>query len=247
MNTNRIWTALLGLVILTQAADGQVIYSETFPYPAGQTGNQPITSAGWTQDIANGDSQANRVYAADDGIDGIVYAFSNAQSTEAFYTSTTLDTGATGQAFPTIDPTAYPFGVTLFISIAPDFSPEEVRSRLCVQINGGSWYSSKTIFNVPTATAAFSNYNLPFNSAKANWNNLTVSGTGAQMTAAVIGSTAAADLIGNITGAGIVVTYGPSADVVPAAPPSPAAARTCSITFRFNHRSNRATSILTPS
>jgi hypothetical protein len=218
MKLNAVWTAMLGAMLLAQVAAGQVIYTETFPYPMGMVGNQPISGVGWAQDIANGDTQANRMFAAADGVDGIVYAFSNAASTEAFYTSTTLDLGATGQAFPSIDPTTYQFGVTLFIGIAPTFSPEEVRSRFCVQINNGSWYSSTSILNVPTTNSGFANYNLPFNPAMAGWRNLTVSGVGAQMTAAVIGGPAAADLVGNITGAGIVVTYGPAADA-PTAPP----------------------------
>ncbi len=207
---HRLWIPAFGALVLARTAAGQAIYTETFPYPTGQMGNQPISSVGWAQDIGNGDTQANRMFAAVDGIDGIVYAFSNAVSTEAFYTSTTLDVGATGTAFPTIDPTSHPFGVTMFISIAPSFSPEEVQSRFCVQINGGSWYVSSTALNVPIAqSAAFGIYSLAFNPAKAGWNDLTVSGVGAQMTPAVIGSPAAVDLTGNITGAGLVVTYGP--------------------------------------
>jgi high-affinity K+ transport system ATPase subunit B len=58
---------------------------------------------------------------------------------------------------------------------------------------------------------AFANYSLPFLPSAANWNMLTVTGTGvtaAPGAAAVIGGPAAGNLTGNITGAGVVVTYG---------------------------------------
>ncbi len=207
MNIRRVWISALGAMLMAPAASGQMIYSETFPYPTGMTGNQPISTTGWANDLI---AQFTRLYA--NGADGVVYAYSGAATTEAFYTSTTLDTGATGQAFPTIDPTAYQFGVTLSVDLQNGFSPDEVRSRFAVQINGGNWYVSRNALPVPTtANGPFANYSIPFLPAAANWNNLTVTGTGvtaAPGAAAVIGGAAASPLTGNITGAGVVVTYG---------------------------------------
>jgi hypothetical protein len=201
MNADKLWISILGALMCTPAALGQALYTETF---GPTTMAAPISSVGWANDLI---AQPNRIFVENDGV---VYAFSDAITTEAFYTSTTLDTGATGQAFPTVDPTAYPFGVSFFIDIRNGYSPEEVRSRFAVQINGGSWYSSKTILNVPTTPfGLFANYELHFDPAASGWDNLTVTGTGSDTTAAVIGGTAASDLVGNITGAGLVVTYGP--------------------------------------
>jgi hypothetical protein len=205
MNKTTHWFVFLLLVSGSPIALGQApLYVETFPYPGGAAGDQPLTSVGWANDVI---AIPNRIYLENDGV---VFAFSGTATTEAFYTSTTLDTGATGQAFPTIDPTDYQFGVSFFIDIRNGFSPEEVRSRFAVQIDGGSWYSSTTLLNVPTtANGPFANYELPFDPSAANWDNLTVTGTGSPTTAAAIGGPASADLTGSITGAGLVVTYGP--------------------------------------
>jgi hypothetical protein len=207
MNINRFWMAILGVMLLAQTSAGQAIYSETFPYPAGMTGNQPVSTVGWANDLI---AQFTRMFNGG-GTDGTVYAFSNTATTEAFYTSTSLDTGATGDAFPTIDPSTYPFGVTLAADLRPAFSPDEVRSRFAVQMNGSNWYVTKNALALPLVTSAFANYSMPFLRTAANWNTLTVTGTGvtaAPGSAAVIGPQAPADLAGNITGAGIVVTYG---------------------------------------
>lgn len=202
--TTTHWLAVLILTVGSANVLGQApIYLETFgPIPGGA--DQPISLVGWANDVI---AIPNRVFLENDGV---VFAFSNSNTTEAFYTSTALDTGATGQAFPTINPTAYQFGVSFFIDIRNGYSPEEVRSRFAVQINGANWYSSTTILNVPTtANGPFANYELRFDPAASNWENLTVTGTGSDTTAAVIGGPASADLVGSITGAGLVVTYGP--------------------------------------
>ncbi len=208
MSIYRFCTAILGALLVAQAAAAQApIYSETFPYPTGVTGNQPIGSVGWANDVI---AQFTRLYNSA-GTDGTVYAFQNTATVEAFYTSTTLDAGATGQAFPTIDPSIYQFGVTLAVDLQPGFSPDEVRSRFAVQMNGTNWYVTKSALPVPTASGAFANYSMPFLRAAANWNTLTVTGTGvtaAPGAAAVIGGAAPGDLTGNITGAGVVVTWG---------------------------------------
>jgi len=207
MNIRRTCLSMLTVLLLARTAASQVIYSETFPYPTGMAGNQPISTTGWANDLI---AQFTRLFS-NGGTDGTVYAFSNAATTEAFYTSTTLDTGSAGQAFPTINPAAYPFGVTLSVDLRPGFSPDEVRSRFAVQMNGTNWYVQKNALPVPTVGGAFANYSLPFLPSATNWNTLTVTGTGvtaAPGAAAVIGSQAPGNLTGNITGAGVVVTYG---------------------------------------
>jgi hypothetical protein len=208
MNIKKYWIPFLGVVLSAQSTSGQVIYSETFPYPEGMTGNQPISTTGWANDVI---AQFTRLYQSV-APDGTVYAYSGAATTEAFYTSTTLDNGDFGQAFASIDPTAYPFGVTLSVDLQNGFSPDEVRSRFAVQINGANWYVSRNALPVPTtANGPFANYSIPFLPAASNWNNLTVTGTGvtaAPGAAAEIGGPATSPLTGNITGAGVVVTYG---------------------------------------
>lgn len=203
MYANKLWISILGAVLFPSTSWGQAIYTETFgPIPG--PGNAAISTVGWANDIL---AQPTRIFVENDGV---VYAFSATATTEAFYTSTALDTGATGQAFPSINPEAYPFGVSFFVNIRNGYSPEEVRSRFAVQMNGTTWYSSKTILNVPTtAFGGFANYELHFERTASLWDNLTVTGTGSDTTAAVIGETAASNLVGNITGAGLVVTYGP--------------------------------------
>ena len=60
MNKNNFWMAMLGVGLLVRAAAGQApIYSETFPYPTGMTGNQPISAVGWANDLT---SQFTRLY-----------------------------------------------------------------------------------------------------------------------------------------------------------------------------------------
>jgi MYXO-CTERM domain-containing protein len=204
MNTRNAWWSMLFVALLARGAAAQVLYTEDFPYPAGATGDQPISNGtGWVNDVIE---RFNRLYA------GALFAFSGVATADAFYTTTVLDSGATGAAFPSIDPTAYPFGVTLAVDLQNGFSPDEVRSRFAVQINNGSWYVSRTALPVPTtANGPLANYSIPFLPSAANWNNLTLTGTGVTATpgaAAVIGGPAASPLTGNITGAGVIVTYG---------------------------------------
>jgi hypothetical protein len=203
MNIIRLITpTLLCLLAMNATVRGQVIYQETFP----ATGAAPLSSVGWANDIVN---NPNRIYVFQGDR---VFAFGNTAVAEAFYTSTALDTGATGQAFTAIDPTAYQFGVTLQVDIAAGFSPDEVRSRFLVQMDSGNWYAAATALNVPLASTndVFSNYSVPFNPAAANWLDVTVSGTGSVAPSPVtVGGAATSNLTGSITGVGLLVSYGP--------------------------------------
>jgi hypothetical protein len=203
MNIMKFLTPALCVLTMASTAAAQAIYLEDFPHPGGA--DTPISSVGWANDLV---SRPNRVFTP-----GRVFAFANMVANEAFYTSTALDTGATGAAFTAIDPTAYQFGVTFLVDIRAGFSPDELRSRFAVQIGGASWYITTAALNVPLvqeAATLFRNYSVPFNPAASGWNNLTVSGTGNPTVGATIGGPAAGNLTGLITGVGLVVSYGPT-------------------------------------
>jgi hypothetical protein len=207
MNIMKFATPALCVLALGSVAHSQtVIYTETFP----ATAASPVSSVGWANDITGGANQQNRIYVFQGDR---VYAFAAVAGSEAFYTTMGIDTGSTGDAFPSIDPTAYQFGVSLFVDINPGFNPQNVQSRFAVQIDNGSWYVTRNALNVPTtANTVFANYSLPFDPAAANWNHLTVTGTGSLAPAGTpasvtIGAGAASPLTGNITGAGLIVTY----------------------------------------
>ena len=91
-------------------------YEETFPWP-GPSGSFPVSTVGWANAIPN---NPNRLYQLS-GSDGAVYAYQangDVPITTAFYTTTALDSGATGMAFPSINPAAYS-GLTFSMDIQP--------------------------------------------------------------------------------------------------------------------------------
>jgi hypothetical protein len=141
-------SVVLGLMIC-RAADGQtLLYEETFPW-AGPSGSFAVSTVGWANAIPNSPA---RLYQSS-GSDGAVYAFqsnTDVPITTAFYTTTNLDRGATGMAFPSITPALYS-GVTFSVDVQPYYTPDHVVSRFAVQMNGTSWYASATALPVPTA------------------------------------------------------------------------------------------------
>jgi hypothetical protein len=71
---------------------------------------------------------------------------------------------------------------------------------------GGTWYCSSQPQAIDLAgLSPYQNYEYGFNPAVTNWNNLTITGTGA-----IIGSQASAPLSGDITGAGLIVAHNDS-------------------------------------
>ena len=94
--------ALLSLLAVCPYGDGQVvIYQETFPYP-GPSGDLPISSCGWSNAIPN---NLNRLYQLS-GSSGAVFAYqadADVPITTAFLTTTSLDNGAMGMAFPSFN------------------------------------------------------------------------------------------------------------------------------------------------
>src|ERR1700722_9194194 len=96
--------AIAGIALLLplfSSAQSVVLYRETFPY-AGMTGNFPVSSVGWANDIPD---NASRIYQNSGG-DGAAYAYEASATTTAFYTSTNL-TQTIGAAFPVINPALY--------------------------------------------------------------------------------------------------------------------------------------------
>jgi len=71
-------------------------------------------------------------------------------------------------------------------------------------MKGSQWYVSSTSLPVNTSadSATYSTYSQTFDPHAINWDNLTLTGTGA-----IIGSAASANLSGSITGAGLVFVH----------------------------------------
>jgi hypothetical protein len=98
--------------------------------------------------------------------------------------------------------------LTFSVDIAPNSaSSTNVTAYLAVQLNGANWYVAASPLLGPNAASnsAYSTYTTAFNPTAALWKNLTVTpGTGG-----AIGATAASNLGGVMTGAGLVfVTVG---------------------------------------
>jgi hypothetical protein len=190
---------LFGIALVSPLTLAQSLYLESFPHPGG--GDLPISTAGWADDVPGGD----RLYDNGGG-DGAAWSWNGSANTEALYTTTALDSGATGMAFPSIDPASNP-GLTLSVDLLSTFAPELVEARFAVLV-GGSWYTAASPLATPTG--AWETQTMAFDPTAALWNELTVSGDGSG-TGATIGATAATDLSGMITGAGMVFTRSGSA------------------------------------
>ena len=184
---------------LSPAFSQTLLYEETFRYP-GPSGNFPVSVAGWANAIPN---NPQRLYQLN-GNDGAVYAFqgnADVPTTTAFYTTTALDNGAFGMAFPAINPAAF-VGLTFWVDIQPYYSPAHVVARFAVQMNSSNWYAASTPLPVPVSVGGFSTYSQAFTPSASAWTTLTVSGTNA-----TTGGPPSADLAGLITGAGMVFTH----------------------------------------
>jgi hypothetical protein len=179
-----------------------LLYAESFPYvgPVPYS-SYPLSLVGWASAIPD---NPNRLFALDYAGNAAAYAYeSSGPQATAFYTTTTMDTGASGLAFPTIGLLGAS-GLTFAVDIAPAFQATNVAAYVAVQISGGTWYVSSTPLPVNTSpdSGTYATVSHVFSPTAANWKNLTLSGTGA-----TIGSVAGADLSGNITGAGLVFAF----------------------------------------
>ena len=173
-----------------------LLYFEAFPFVGPVTGDYPVADVGWSTAVP---ANPNRLFQAGAG-DGSVFNFEGAPSTTAYFATTASDPGVSGLPFQSIG-IAGASGLTFAVDIAPSYLPANIAASVAVQINGASWYVAATALPVDTntATSAYSTVSQVFSPTAANWQNLTLSGTGA-----TIGSTAGVNLSGNITGAGLV-------------------------------------------
>lgn len=185
--------------LTVNAVPPDYLYAETFPFVGPLSVNFPVSVVGWSSSIP--DSPA-RLFPNGGG-DGAIFNFEGSAMTTAFYVNANSDTGASGLPFPSINPAAYP-AVSFSVDIAPTYQPANITAYFAVQVSGGNWYVSSTPIpvNTSTATGTYTTYGQTFNPLAANWNNLTLTSTGAS-----IGSVASADLTGNIVGAGVVSVF----------------------------------------
>jgi hypothetical protein len=169
-----------------------VIYLENF-----LTASSSLTGIGWVADAREGlynnivDSARLRAFDSSTG--------------QVFYTTTKLDTGSTGPAFPIIK-LADVSNLTFEVGNQSWWGADQMHTYIAVQLNGGQWYVSAT--EIPQATGNWTTQTMIVDTNSYAWNELTVSGTGATNTVSppVIGSTAVNNLSGYITGAGLVTT-----------------------------------------
>jgi hypothetical protein len=189
----------LTTVLTANAVPTGLLYDESFPFVGPLAGNYPMSSVGWS--LAAPDSPA-RLFQVAAGT-GAFYTYEGALGTTAFYATTSTDNGVSGLPFPVIN-IAAASGLTFSASIAPTTTPANLTASLAVQINGGAWYVSSASLPLDTsaASATYATVTQAFSPTAANWDNLTISGTGAS-----VGSPASANLGGNITGAGLVFIF----------------------------------------
>jgi hypothetical protein len=175
-----------------------LLYSESFPFVGPISGNYPVTDIGWTEAVSGTPASLYETI----GGDGAVFAYQGGAATVAYYTTTETDTNQSGLPFPNINLAGYP-NVSLSVSIAPSFNSANVTAYFVAQINSSAWYIAANPIPVPVGdTSTFSPYTMAFNPAKANWNNVTITASGA-----LIGATAASNLSGVMTGAGLVFVF----------------------------------------
>ncbi len=180
-----------------------LIYTENTPFVGTAAGNYPVSSIGWVEAVP---SAPNALYQRTPlTSDGAIFAYLGGVGTTVYYATTASDTNQSGLPFPNVNLAGYP-GLNISVDIAPVFSSSNVTAYLAVELNGANWYVAASPLPVPTTvdSAGFSTYTTAFSATAANWNNLTVTGSGG-----LVGSSAAADLKGVMTGAGLVfVTVG---------------------------------------
>jgi hypothetical protein len=190
-----------GLTLNVQPAPAGTLYAETFPYE-GPNGNLPLTGVGWATAASAGTQVA--IFENGPGI-GIVFSYSPAATTNAYYTTDTNDIGISGLPFVDINPASFP-AVTLQANFAPGNGAGAVAGAVtlywAVEMSGGTWYSSVNPIPPSLTEGTYLTNQLAFNPAATNWNNLTIASTGA-----IFGSQASSALTGNITGAGLIFVH----------------------------------------
>jgi hypothetical protein len=180
-----------------------LIYSEQFPFVGPLVANYPISSIGWVEAVPSAPNALFQTAALTSG--GAVFAYLGTPGTTVYYATAASDTNQAGLPFPNINLASYP-SLNFSVDIAPSFAASNVTAFVVVQLNGTSWYVAASPLAVPTTvdSATYATYTMAFNRAAANWKNITVTSSGG-----LVGSTAASNLSGMMTGAGLVfVTVG---------------------------------------
>ncbi len=193
-----------GLTLDASNVPPNLLYAEPFPY-VGPNGNLPITGVGWLS--AASASTAIGIYEPGPGL-GDVFSYAPSATTNVYYTTDTNDIGLSGLRFMDINPASYP-AVTFQAGFVPGNAAGQVSGAMSVYwavAMNGTWYCSAQPVNIDlSALSPYKTYQYGFNPAATNWDNLTITSTGA-----TIGSQAAGSLTGNITGAGLVVAHNTS-------------------------------------
>lgn len=188
------------------------IYLETFTTP--KLGDQTVTNAGWINDIVGNNN--TRLYNG--GTNGAVYSYVGGAATEAYYVTTVSENGSIIETAPPVEPTltyqqAFPSipattsNLTFFVDLDSTYNAANELSYFCVQMNFTTWYVSATALGQPDNSGTLFLFYQAFDPTAGNWNQLTVSGTGTVNTSATVGGPAPSDLLGTITGAGIVCVH----------------------------------------
>jgi hypothetical protein len=181
-----------------------LLYSEAFPFVGPVAGNYPISSVGWVEAVSGAPNALFQTTALTS--EGAVFAYLGTPGTTVYYTTAAADTNQAGLPFPNINLAAYP-SLNFSADIAPNSATaSNVTAYLAVQLNGTNWYVAASALLGPNAASnsVYSTYTTTFNSAAANWKNLTTTSSGG-----LIGSPATGNLGGVMTGAGLVfVTVG---------------------------------------
>jgi hypothetical protein len=218
-----------GFTLTVNSVPSDYLYAETVPFigpnPATVNNFLPTATIGWVS--------ANSGYYPifyQGGGQGAVYAYEATAMTDAYYTTATNDTGASGLPFTNINAANFP-QVALEVQIEEGNGvTTDVTAYFAVQMNTNQWYVASTPMYVNPATSGWQNEELQFTTAASAWNLLTLSTTNA-----VIGGPASsgdtADLAtGIISGVGLVFVHNGAGgdlnwynflvtdDVVPSAP-----------------------------
>jgi hypothetical protein len=192
----------LSLSISTVPAS--LLYAEDFPY-IGPSGNLPITGVGWV--VSASSITSIGIYSAGGGI-GDAFSYASSATTNAYYTTDTNDIGLSGLPFLDINPANYP-AVSFQAGFVPGNAAGQVSGAVSVYWAvdmSGTWYcSSQPQSIVLSALSPYQTYQYGFNPAVTNWDNLTITGSGA-----IIDGQASAPLTGDITGAGLVIAHNTS-------------------------------------
>jgi hypothetical protein len=188
-----------------------LLYSEAFPFVGPVVQNYSISSVGWVEAVVSG--APNALFETTPVTsEGAVSAFFGSAGTTVYYATTATDTNQAGLPFPNINLASYT-NLNFSVQIAPYTNSANVTAFLAVQLvqlNGTNWYVAANPLPVITTSdsSTYQNITTNFNPAAANWDNLTVTGSGGS-----VGSPAASNLSGVMTGAGLVfVTVGIGGD-----------------------------------